>query len=102
MATNKPNRLLGGLSRVREAGGKVDPDAGPGRGEAPSPAFTHHGKGPAPSRQGKVPIAAYFDPAVRKQLAMLHVEREQSQAALLAEALNLLFERYGKPPIAKA
>jgi hypothetical protein len=56
----------------------------------------------APSRQGKKAIAAYFDPAVRKQLAMLAVQQERTQADLLAEAINLLFEKYGQSPIAKA
>ena len=54
------------------------------------------------NRKGKVVISAYFDPAVRKQLAILAVEQETSQAALLAEALNLLFEKHSRSPIAKA
>ncbi|WP_237482879.1 ribbon-helix-helix domain-containing protein [Lichenibacterium dinghuense] len=58
--------------------------------------------GQPPSRQGKVAISAYFDPAVRKQLAILAVKEDRSQAALLAEALNLLFQQYGEPPIARA
>jgi hypothetical protein len=56
----------------------------------------------APSRQGKKAIAAYYDPAVRKQLALLAVQEERTQADLLAEALNLLFEKYGQSPIARA
>jgi hypothetical protein len=55
-----------------------------------------------PNRRGKVIISAYFDPAVRKQLAILAVEQDTSQAALIAEALNLLFEKHRRPPIAKA
>lgn len=53
-----------------------------------------------PSRRGKVAITQWVDPAVRKQLARLAIDIDSSQAALLAEALNLLFERYGQPPIA--
>lgn len=56
----------------------------------------------APSRRGKVVISAYFDEAVRQQLAILAVKESRSQAAMLAEALNLLFERYGEAPIARA
>ena len=56
----------------------------------------------APSRRGKKAIAAYYDPAVRKQLALLAVQEERTQADLLAEALNMLFEKYGRLPIAKA
>ena len=54
-----------------------------------------------PSRQGKVIIAAYFDEGAQ-QFAILSVKQRCTQAALLAEALNLVFERYGEPPIAKA
>jgi hypothetical protein len=56
----------------------------------------------APSRVGKVTIAAYFEPSVRQQLAILAAKRSTSQTALIAEALNLMFERYGEPPIAGA
>lgn len=64
-----------------------EPPAGPGRYMAPS-------------RQGKKAVAGYFDPAVRQQLAVLAAEEQRSQNDLLAEALNLLFERYGKSPLA--
>lgn len=53
-----------------------------------------------PSRRGKVAITQWVDPAVRKQLARLAIDIDSSQAALVAEALNLLFEKYGQPPIA--
>jgi hypothetical protein len=53
-----------------------------------------------PSRRGKVAITHWVDPAVRKQLARLAIDHDSSQAALVAEALNLLFEKYGQPPIA--
>jgi len=54
----------------------------------------------APSRQGKKAVTGYFDPAVRQQLAVLAAEEQRSQNDLLAEALNLLFERYDKSPLA--
>lgn len=62
---------------------------------------------PAPSnrpesRIGKVAIAAYFEPAVRQQLAIMAARQQKSQAALMAEALNLLFEKHGESPIARA
>jgi hypothetical protein len=53
-----------------------------------------------PSRKGKVAITHWVDPAVRKQLARLAIDLDSSQAELVAEALNLLFEKYGQPPIA--
>ena len=55
-----------------------------------------------PSRVGKVAISAYFDPAVRQQLAIMAARQNKSQAALMAEALNMLFAQYGESQIAKA
>lgn len=91
------SRFSAGLHKLKDVAGRAQapalvPDApvNPAAGER------------APSRRGKVAVAAYFDPAVRKQLAILAVKEERSQAALLADALNLLFERHGEPPIARA
>lgn len=62
---------------------------------------------PAPARQvqrsriGKVSIGVWVDPAVRKQLAQLALDNDTDQSDLVAEGLNLLFERYGRPPIAQ-
>ena len=53
------------------------------------------------SRIGKVSIGVWVDPAVRKQLAQLALDTDKDQSELMAEALNLLFERYGKPTIAQ-
>ena len=53
------------------------------------------------SRIGKVSIGVWVDPAVRKQLAQLALDTDKDQSDLMAEALNLLFERYGKPTIAQ-
>jgi hypothetical protein len=38
--------------------------------------------------------------AAKKQLAILAIERETTQQALLSEALNDLFQKHGKPAIA--
>lgn len=59
------------------------------------------GRYTAPSRRGKKAVTGYYDPAVRQQLAVLAAEEGRSQNDLLAEALNMLFERYHKSPIAK-
>lgn len=53
-----------------------------------------------PSRQGKKAIAGHFDPAVSKQLKQLALEEDTTVQALLAEALNDLFEKYDKKAIA--
>jgi hypothetical protein len=58
------------------------------------------GKGESKSRRGKLAILTWQEPAVRKQLQLLAIEQEATQQALFAEALNLLFLKYGKPPIA--
>lgn len=66
----------------------------------PAPATAPRTSEVQPSRVGKVAIAAYFEPEVRKQLALISVHNDTTQAALVAEALNMLFEKYGYPPIA--
>ena len=53
-----------------------------------------------PARQGKKMIAGYFDPMVHRQLKMLCLEEETTIQYLLTDALNGLFEKHGKPPIA--
>lgn len=92
------NRFAAGLSKIKEASGKAH--ATPSAPELAESAPTSSQS--APSRKGKVVISGYFDTAVRQQLAILSIKQEKSQAAMMAEALNLLFERYGEPPIAKA
>ena len=42
----------------------------------------------------------YQPPAVMKQLKMLAAELDTTQQKLWAEALNMMFQKYGKPPIA--
>ena len=53
-----------------------------------------------PSRQGKKVIQGHFDKDVHRQLKMLALEKDTSIQELLSEALNALFERNNKPPIA--
>ena len=54
----------------------------------------------APSRRGKKVVSGYFDSEVSKQLKLLCVENDTSLQALLTEALNDLFVKHGKSPIA--
>lgn len=53
-----------------------------------------------PSRQGKKMISGHFNKDVHRQLKMLALEKDTSIQSLLSEALNALFERNNKPPIA--
>ncbi len=70
---------------------------------APEPAYAsvHTSRVAQRSRVGKVSIGVWIDPAVRKQLAQIALDTDMDQADLIVEGLNLVFERYGKPPIAK-
>jgi hypothetical protein len=56
---------------------------------------------PPGGREGKKVLAAWFTPAVQIQLKQLGLEQGQKSVQdLLAEAINLLFVKYKKPPIA--
>ena len=57
-------------------------------------------KQPRPDRVGKKQTIFHMPEAAKKQLAILAIECEQTQQNLLSEALNDLFKKYGKPPIA--
>jgi cytochrome P450 len=52
------------------------------------------------ARQGRKVVSGHFDPAVSKQLRLLALERDTNLQALLAEAINDLFTKYQKSPIA--
>jgi hypothetical protein len=93
------NRFAAGLSGIKQASGKAPAAPEPQEAAQAVPVVS---AGQVPSRRGKVVISGYFDPAVRQQLGILAIKQNQSQAAMLAEAMNLLFEKYGGPPIAKA
>jgi hypothetical protein len=54
----------------------------------------------APSRRKKAGLLTMHDGAVLKQLKTLAAKEETTQQKLVAEALNLLFIKYGEPPIA--
>lgn len=53
-----------------------------------------------PGRVGKVSVAGYFAPEVRRQLRRLAADADTTIQALLAEALNDLFAKHGAPEIA--
>lgn len=70
---------------MRDAGG-IDTERKPRKVAKPRPEL----------RQSIV----YQPPEVMRQLKMLAAERDTTQQKLWAEGLNLLFAKYGKPPIA--
>lgn len=51
-------------------------------------------------RVGKRATLFQLPAAAKKQLAILAIELETTQQELLSEALNDLFRKHGKPPIA--
>ena len=51
----------------------------------------------AATRLGSRQVSGHFTPEVAQALRMLAAEQDREQQELLAEALNMLFERYGKP-----
>ena len=66
----------------------------------PVPSATKQGENVAPSRRGKKNISGYFSPEVHRQLRVIAAEEDKNLQQILGDALNELFERKGKPPIA--
>lgn len=54
----------------------------------------------AASREGKRGKLVYLTEAAEKQLTFIGAEHDKTQQALMVEAVNLLFERYGRDQIA--
>ena len=52
-----------------------------------------------PGREGKANVTGYFPPAVKRQLRVLAAEEDTTIQALLGQALNDLFAKYGKPEV---
>ncbi len=97
----KPNPLMAGLQQFDRKGAPPPP--------APVPSSPIAANTPAPptpraiktrSREGAVQIAAFFPEEVRAQLKVLAAEQRREVQDLMAEALNLIFVKYGKAEIA--
>ena len=54
----------------------------------------------SPSRVGKKPVTVYYGKEAHLQLKILAAEMETTIQELHEDALNALFVKYGKPPIA--
>lgn len=89
--SQKANPLMSGLA-------EFDRKAAP-RSKAPVAAASPK-DGRPPSRQGTVQVAAFFPADVRTQLKITAAEQRRDVQDLLAEAINLIFVKYGKPEIA--
>jgi hypothetical protein len=53
-----------------------------------------------PDRAGRTAMPFWVPIAARKQLRMLAAELDSTQQNLMTEALNMLFQKHRKPPIA--
>jgi hypothetical protein len=53
-----------------------------------------------PDREGRVPMPFWTTAPAKKQLRLLAAEEDTTQQYLMTEALNLLFQKHRKPPIA--
>ena len=106
--SRKPHSdFLSGLRAVKEEHAVVrTPDvvaSPPALPAIPANEDTAHRRQSIPrqkGREGKVSITQWVDPVVRKQIAQLSLDVDKDQYELVNEALNLLFEKYGRSPIA--
>ena len=53
-----------------------------------------------PAKRKRVALYAEITPEAQRQLRILAAEQDTRIEPLVAEVLNLLFERHGKPPVA--
>jgi hypothetical protein len=53
----------------------------------------------APSREGRCHIAAVLPPAYKTSIRAVQMKQDKPLQHLLAEALNLLFEKYNVPTV---
>jgi hypothetical protein len=106
----KKGNLSAALNRFdnRSAVRKEEPALAPPISATQAPAAPHAEAAPVaqgraalpPSRQGKKALTGYFDPEVLRQLKVMAAADDTTIQALMSEALNDLFKKYGKPHIA--
>ena len=63
---------------------------------APPPTLSQSASRVAQTRENSRQVSGHFKPEVAQGLRVLAAEQDREQQDLLAEALNMLFERYGK------
>jgi hypothetical protein len=103
MSKKPSSDFLTGLRAVKDEHAVIRPTevipsraSSPVNAEEPRRAGTPRQKG----REGKVSITQWVDPVVRKQIAQIALDEDKDQYELVNEALNLLFEKYGRSPVA--
>ena len=81
---------------LQQSGGKLP---------SPEPEVKEKGTAPvgrqqSPSRVGKKPVTVYYRKEAHLQLKILAAEQDTTIQELHQDALNALFVKHGKPPIA--
>lgn len=69
------------------------------RSRPPAPIASSGGSYKAPSREGRCHIAAVLPPAYKTSIRAVQMKQDKPLQHLLAEALNLLFEKYNVPTV---
>ena len=83
-------KTLAGTRAVAEQPGAA-PQAGEPGTAPPAPSLRI-----AQTRENTRQVSGHYKPEVAQALRMLAAEQDREQQDLLAEGLNMLFERYGK------
>ena len=81
---------------LQQSGGKLPPSEPEVKEKGRAPV----GRQQSPSRVGKKPVTVYYGKEAHLQLKILAAENDTTIQELHEEALNALFEKHGKPPIA--
>jgi len=90
------------LAETMQRAARPEPAATPASApRSATPALVGEGRGfYAATRAGKKKLTAALDPTAHTQFRQLALELDKKGEALLIEAINDLFGKYGKPPIA--
>jgi hypothetical protein len=92
------------LAETMQKAARPEPAAAPAlvaRAGAPAAEPEREGRGfYAATRAGKKKLTTAVDPGAHMQFRQLALELDKKGEALLIEAINDLFSKYGKPPIA--
>jgi hypothetical protein len=88
------------LAEITAAAGSTRRQAVVPAPAAPPPEEEGRGASKAKPRAGMRQVAGHFPEEVSWQLRELAVEQRSSLQELLGEALNNLFQKYGKPELA--
>jgi hypothetical protein len=89
--------MISKVDRMRQKlKGTAEPPA-----EKKEAANSEHKSYKAPSREGRCHIAAVLPPAYKTSIRAVQMQHDKPVQHLIAEALNLLFEKYNVPTVAE-